>query len=161
MKPKFFTNNETNKIHTRAQAEIFRGKVSLLQLKRGFENLLDKRVKQFPLANNLEEKPMIAESKTPLWTESEPQEQFLPAGKVHNLRLAVKKLNGLEIPADEIFSFWKYVGQANSLKGYVEGRELREAIRDLNLKLIVLGAELEGADLIGKKAVRIGWNLRI
>ncbi len=117
---------QENEIHTYARAAIFRAKVSLLQLKRGFSNFLDNEIRRFPLAENLSEKPIVAESKTPLWTESDPREQFLLAGKVHNLRLAVRKLNGLEIPANEIFSFWKYVGQGTRLHGYVEGRELRE-----------------------------------
>ena len=51
---------------------------------------------------------------------------MLLAGKVHNLRLAVKKLDGLEISGGEVFSFWKNVGQASRLKGFVVGRELRE-----------------------------------
>ena len=117
---------EENEIHTHAQAAIFRAKVSLLQLKRGFSNLLDGKIQRFPFAENLSDKPFVAESKTPLWTESEPEEQFLLAGKVQNLRLAIKKLDGLEIPANEIFSFWKCVGQASRFKGYVAGRELRE-----------------------------------
>ena len=117
---------QENKIHTYAQAAIFRAKVSLLQLRRGFSNLTDAKIRRFSFSNNLSDKPIVAESKTPLWTESEPAEQFLLAGKVQNLRLAVKRLNGLEISAGEVFSFWKCVGQASRLKGYVEGRELRE-----------------------------------
>lgn len=70
--------------------------------------------------------PVIAESKTPLWTETEPEERFLVAGKIHNLRLAVRNIDGLEIPAGEVFSFWKQVGRASSIRGFVEGRELRE-----------------------------------
>ncbi|MDQ3748517.1 MAG: VanW family protein [Acidobacteriota bacterium] len=118
--------SQEKEFHTVAQALIFRGKVSLLQLKRHVENAFDKQIKRFPSADNLVDKPVIAESKTPLWTESQPPEQFLLAGKVHNLRLAVKKLNGVEISANEIFSFWKQIGQANRLNGYAEGRELRE-----------------------------------
>ncbi len=118
--------NREKEFHTVAQALVFRGKVSLLQLNRHIENLFDKRIKRFPFTDNLTGKPIVAESKTPLWTESEPEEQFLLAGKVHNLRLAVKKLNGVEVQADEIFSFWKQVGQANRSNGYAEGRELRE-----------------------------------
>lgn len=117
---------QTNEIHTLAQVFMFRGKVSLLQLKRGAGNVFGARIKRFVRAENLVDKPIVGESKTPLWTESEPEEQFLLAGKVHNLRLAVKKLNGLEIPANEIFSFWKHVGRASRLNGYVKGRELRE-----------------------------------
>lgn len=117
---------QENNIHTRIGALSFRAKVSLLQMRRVVSNLLDNRIRQFSFAGNLADKPTIAESKTPLWTESEPEEQFLLAGKVHNLRLAVKRLNGLEVPANEIFSFWKCVGQANRRRGYVAGRELRE-----------------------------------
>jgi hypothetical protein len=112
--------------HTRPQALIFQAKAFLLQLKRGTENLVNSDIKRFRRAETLTDQPAIAESKTPLWTESAPQEQFLLAGKVHNLRLAVKRLNGLEIPAGQTFSFWKQMGRANALKGYVVGRELRE-----------------------------------
>jgi hypothetical protein len=112
--------------HTRPQALIFQAKAFLLQLKRSAENLVNSEIKRFPKTENLTDQPSIAESKTPLWTETEPQEQFLLAGKVHNLRLAVERLNGLEIPAGSTFSFWKHLGRANGLKGYVVGRELRE-----------------------------------
>ena len=118
--------NQEREFHTVPQALTFRGKVSLLQLKRVVENAFDKQIKRFPCADNLVDKSIIAKSKTPLWTEGQPQEQFLLAGKVHNLRLAVKKLNGVEISANEIFSFWKQIGQANRLNGYAKGRELRE-----------------------------------
>ncbi|HSK72901.1 MAG TPA: VanW family protein [Pyrinomonadaceae bacterium] len=116
----------TDNIHKRHQAVIFRGKASLLQLKRGVENLFDARLKRYSFSDKLKKASVIAESKTPLWTESAPEEQFLLAGKVHNLRLAVKKLNNLEIPAGEVFSFWKQIGQANRGRGFVVGRELRE-----------------------------------
>jgi hypothetical protein len=117
---------QENGIHTYAQAALFRMKATLLQLRRGASNLADRKIRRFPFSENLADAPVVAESKTPLWTESTPAEQFLLAGKVHNLRLAVKKLNGLEIPAGEVFSFWKSIGQASRLNGYVEGRELRE-----------------------------------
>jgi hypothetical protein len=108
------------------QALVFRAKAFLLQIKRGAENLFSSEIERFPKGENLASRPAIAESKTPLWTESAAAEQFLLAGKVHNLRLAVERLNGLEIPANRTFSFWKHLGRANSLKGYVVGRELRE-----------------------------------
>ncbi len=113
-------------IYSYAQALIFWGKASLLRFRRGFLNLSDKKIRRFPFAGNLADKAVIAGSKTPLWAESAAEEQFLSAGKVHNLRLAVKKLNGLEIPANEVFSFWKHLGRTNKSKGYAAGRELRE-----------------------------------
>jgi hypothetical protein len=42
------------------------------------------------------------------------------------LRRAARKLNGLIIPAGQVFSFWKNVGRATRARGFVAGRELRE-----------------------------------
>lgn len=117
---------QENNLHTYAQTLIFRSKASLLRFRRGLLNVTDKKIRQFPFALDFADKKIIAESKTLLWTESAAEEQFLLAGKIHNLRLAVKKLDGLEIPGGEIFSFWKHIGRANKSKGYVAGRELRE-----------------------------------
>ena len=111
---------------TYAQAFIFRGKASLLQARRSIANASDKIIGRFPLAGDRADGTIVAASKTLLWTESAPEEQFLLAGKVHNLRLAVKKINGLEIPANAVFSFWKHIGRANKRQGFVIGRELRE-----------------------------------
>ena len=48
------------------------------------------------------------------------------AGKIHNLRLAIRRIDGLEIPAGGIFSFWQQIGRATRRRGFVKGRELRE-----------------------------------
>jgi hypothetical protein len=48
------------------------------------------------------------------------------AGKIHNLRLAVRRIDGIEIPAGEVFSFWRQVGRTTRRRGFVSGRELRE-----------------------------------
>ena len=114
------------KVPSRVDSVIFRGKTALLQIKRGLEDLISKRVARHVKISEPSELPVIATSKTPLWTEIEPEERFLVAGKIHNLRLAVRQLDGVEVPANEIFSFWKHVGRSSRFKGYVEGRELRE-----------------------------------
>jgi hypothetical protein len=114
------------RVPTRFGALVFRGKATLLQAKRATEDLLDAGLKRFPQTKNIPELPAIAESRTALWTETAPEEQFLQAGKIHNLRQAVKALDGLEIPAGSVFSFWKHVGRAGRFGGYVAGRELRE-----------------------------------
>lgn len=113
-------------IHTQIQAVVFRAKAFLLQTRRGWQNAFDSGVKRFSAANELENHSKIAESKTALWTESSPAEQFLLAGKIQNLRQAIRQLNNLEIPANEVFSFWAHVGKTTRGKGYVVGRELRE-----------------------------------
>jgi hypothetical protein len=89
-------------------------------------NAGDMNVSRHPIGAELTGKPVIATSRTKLWTENEPRERFLVAGKIHNLRLAVKKLDGLELPAGATFSFWKQLGRAGRSKGFVSGRELRE-----------------------------------
>lgn len=114
------------KVPTPADSVIFRGKTILLQLRRVMKDLTDSGVVRHQKRDAVVGVPIIATSRTPLWTEGAPEERFLVAGKIHNLRLAVEKLNGLEIPAGKTFSFWKQVGRATRLKGFVTGRELRE-----------------------------------
>ena len=114
------------KIHTRQEAFVFRAKAFLLRLKRGAENLVNSDVRHFGKAAAFNDYPIIAESKTALWTEKDRAEMPLMAGKIHNLRLAVAKLNGVEISANQTFSFWKQIGRATRRRGFVRGRELRE-----------------------------------
>lgn len=120
-------NGEESAIPTISQALIFRGKAALLQSRRAIENLLDFDLKRFSPRVESSNQPIVAESKTPLWTDDgAAAERFLLAGKVHNLRLAINKINNLEIPASAVFSFWKHVGRATRRRGFVAGRELRE-----------------------------------
>ena len=69
---------------------------------------------------------VLAENETPLWTQRSPDEWPLTAGKVHNLRLAAVRLDGLVVRAGQVFSFWHAVGRATRQRGFVAGRELRE-----------------------------------
>jgi hypothetical protein len=69
---------------------------------------------------------LLAECKSPLWTAESTVEGSLQFGKVQNLRKACRSLHLVEIPAGEIFSFWKQVGRAKASAGYARGRELRQ-----------------------------------
>jgi hypothetical protein len=109
-----------------ADALVFRSKATLLQLGRALREFPGNDVQRFPFADALTGQPIIGESRTPLWTKGDDAEQILIAGKIHNLRLAIRRLNGVEVAAERIFSFWKQLGRTNRLKGYVAGRELRE-----------------------------------
>ena len=111
---------------SKTRAFIFRGKAALLQMRRGWQNSFDRQIKSFPVDNRLQHGAIIAESKTELWTDDASSERFLLAGKIQNLRVAARKLNGVEIPANRIFSFWAQVGKTSRRAGYVAGRELRE-----------------------------------
>ncbi|MEO5857991.1 MAG: VanW family protein [Pyrinomonadaceae bacterium] len=114
------------RIPTRKEAAVFRLKTVFLQARRLFRDRVSNGIETFSPADGLSDLPIIASSITPLWTESEPQERLLVAGKIQNLRIALSRLNGVEIPAGEVFSFWKHVGRATKRRGFVEGRELRE-----------------------------------
>ena len=114
------------RLPTIREAAIFRVKSLGLQSKRILRDTIIRRVNRHRKGEGLIERSEIAESKSKLWTEIEPEERFLVAGKIQNLRVAIASLDGLEIPAGEIFSFWKHVGRTTSSRGYVEGRELRE-----------------------------------
>src|SRR5262245_12150177 len=70
--------------------------------------------------------PVAGQSVTALWTGTTPAELRLTAGKVENLRVAARRLDGLELEPGAVFSFWRHLGQPARWKGYVEGRELRE-----------------------------------
>jgi hypothetical protein len=69
---------------------------------------------------------LLAESRTPLWQDTDSAERPLQQGKVQNLRCAVLHLHHIVIPAGGIFSFWKQIGRATRRHGYVEGRQLQE-----------------------------------
>lgn len=114
------------KIPTKKEAAVFRIKTVLLQAKRVVIDKTSGRTSRFPNGSAHRDSSAIARSVTPLWTETDEREKVLVAGKIQNLRIAVSKLNGLEIPAGAIFSFWKQVGRASRFRGFVAGRELRE-----------------------------------
>jgi hypothetical protein len=69
---------------------------------------------------------VVAENRSSLYRESDPAEIRLELGKVQNLRLICRALNGIEVPAGEIFSFWRHIGRCTRRRGYATGRQLQE-----------------------------------
>ncbi len=104
----------------------FRIKASLLQARRVFQNICSGDIQQHRKGELLRDETVIAESKSRLWSNVRSAEIRMEAGKVHNLRMAIRRLNGIEIPAGRVFSFWSQVGLPVRWKGYTQGRELRE-----------------------------------
>jgi hypothetical protein len=107
-------------------ALAFRAKASLLQMRRAARNALRDGIARFPPSDVLPGTIVIGESTSRLWTDSDDSERHLLAGKTHNLRLAIRRLDGVEVPAGGLFSFWAQVGRTTRRRGYVWGRELRE-----------------------------------
>jgi len=58
---------------------------------------------------------------TPLLRELKNVDMYLQYNKITNLRIAVKKLNGIIIKANETFSYWKLIGKTTYNKGYLDG----------------------------------------
>src|SRR5258708_34622284 len=67
---------------------------------------------------------LLAEARSPLWTDESAIESSLLFGKLQNLRRACRRLHLVEVPVGEVFSFWKQVGRAKNSQGYFEGRQV-------------------------------------
>jgi len=59
--------------------------------------------------------------KTPLFREYKSVDDSLQKNKVHNLKIAVKNLNGVVIKPGNIFSYWYLIGNPTRRKGYMDG----------------------------------------
>lgn len=112
--------------HNAWQSFLFRSKVFAFTGKRMLSNVLNGTKRHRKSVSSVQT-PVIAESRTELWNKNDTtQNWILTAGKIENLRIAIKAINQLEIPANTVFSFWKHIGNPNIGKGYVTGREIRE-----------------------------------
>ncbi len=65
------------------------------------------------------------ELRSALFVDGREEERAYEVGKVENLRVAIVHLDGVEIPAGEVFSFWRQVGKATTGRGFVRGRMLQ------------------------------------
>lgn len=95
-------------------------------MRRAARNVLDSSMVRYRAGDRLSGATIIAESTSRLWSDGNDSEGALLAGKINNLRLAVRRLDGVEVPAGGTFGFWAQIGRATRWKGYVRGRELRE-----------------------------------
>jgi hypothetical protein len=83
--------------------------------------------RRWPQSGGSSDGALLAELSTPLRSAVEdPREARLIEGKIHNLHVALRRLDGAVVPVGKTFSFWRQIGRATRRAGYVEGRELRE-----------------------------------
>jgi hypothetical protein len=111
---------------TRLGALVYRAKVAAHQVVRAARDRLGPGVHVAGPGAALVGAPVLAEQRSPLWTAADPAEWPLEDGKVENLRVAARRLDGLELPAGATFSFWAQVGRPTRARGFVDGREIRE-----------------------------------
>lgn len=66
----------------------------------------------------------IFSHQTPLIRKLKDVDMWMQHNKVHNLRLAVNRLNKIIIKPGEIFSYWRCIGRPSKRRGYLEGMVL-------------------------------------
>ncbi|RYD18917.1 MAG: vanw family protein [Verrucomicrobiaceae bacterium] len=91
------------------------------------------QLSRHPVGRGLVDALRIGKAEAPLWTQVSAEEFPLTAGKVQNLRAACRRLHGIEVPAGEVFSFWKQLGRTTRARGFTQGRELRSGCMVPNL----------------------------
>lgn len=69
---------------------------------------------------------LLSEVRSPLFTQVTAGERELQLGKVENLRVTARMLDGTCIPAHGVFSFWRQLGRPTRARGFTLGRELRQ-----------------------------------
>jgi len=112
-------------VPTRLSAAIFRAKVVAHRACRTMRNLAEgaPRLAQVDTADF---SVVLAESRSPLWSDSRVAERRFQLGKVHNLRRAVRALDRVVVPEGETFSFWRQLGRPSRRRGIVTGRMLQQ-----------------------------------
>ena len=114
------------RVPSRWQGALFACKAWAFRIRRALlDRLHGAHVTRHACGDALRKSPVLAEYEGSLWPQDE-SDDTLVVGKIHNLRLAAKRMHGLEIPAGAVFSFWKHLGRASKRRGFVLGRELRE-----------------------------------
>jgi hypothetical protein len=111
---------------TRTGALWFAFRAKCFQVRRLLQNLSASAPRKLTPQVIDESGDLVAESRIPLYKSVNPAEFALQAGKVQNLRLAVRSIHGVRVRAGEDFSFWAQVGRPTRRRGFVTGRELRE-----------------------------------
>lgn len=112
---------------TRWTALVFLAKAKAHQFRRGMRNWRE-GIHKHDRADAMADFPIVAQWQSDLRhvEHASARESELQDGKVQNLRVASAELNGIEVPAGEVWSFWRHLGRVTRRKGYAEGRELRE-----------------------------------
>ncbi|MEN2792938.1 VanW family protein [Sphingomonas oligophenolica] len=115
-------------VPTRVSALVFAARASALRAHRLLRDITPGLAPlRHARAVALADAPVLATVRTPLWTGADGEkDRLLNAGKIQNLRCALRGLDGIEVEAGLILSFWRQVGRPVRRRGYVAGRELRE-----------------------------------
>lgn len=75
-------------------------------------------------SRDMADAPVVAEHQSPLWVDGRPDEFALRCGKVQNLRMAVRAVDGIVVAPGQTLSFWAQVGRPSARRGFAIGREI-------------------------------------
>lgn len=112
-------------IPNRWASVVFAAKVLAHRGRRHIANLAS-GIRRWPKAADAGFPTVLAESRTPLWSDERPEEHAFQIGKVENLRRAAARLDGVVVPAGAVFSFWKQIGKASRRRGFATRRMLQQ-----------------------------------
>jgi hypothetical protein len=125
-RPDLLRPETPNATPSRASSALFAAKAAALRLRRRLDDLLHP-LPRLRRADGTQDHPtLLAESVTPLWSDPRHSEARFQFGKAENLRNAAQQLDGLVLPENGIFSFWKQLGRPSRRRGFVTGRMLKE-----------------------------------
>ncbi|MGE3875668.1 MAG: VanW family protein [Parvibaculaceae bacterium] len=107
---------------------LFEAKATAFRIKRSAGEIFRRAAAgRHGKGHDLVHAPVLASVASPLWPKlGGEKDRALTAGKIQNLRQALKHLDGIEVPGGRLFSFWRQVGRTTRRRGFVKGRELRE-----------------------------------
>src|SRR6185369_3466053 len=91
---------------TRAQALLFALKAWGLRLRRVWRDAMGSPPRKLPRAGISPDARVVAESRTALYSSTKAEEFALQVGKVQNLRVAARCVDGIILRANEVFGFW-------------------------------------------------------
>jgi hypothetical protein len=109
---------------TRLSSAVFAAKAAGLRLRRTLADAAAPAPRLSRIGAEFGEAAGVVQSA--LWSDETLAERAMQLGKVQNLRVAARALDGLTIPAGDVFSFWRNVGPPTAARGYVPGRMLQQ-----------------------------------
>lgn len=110
---------------TRLSSAVFAAKMMVFQARRVVQDV-GAGAPRAALTDDPVFTEIVAESRTPLWSDEAMAERAFQLGKVQNLRVAARALHGSTLAAGQLFSFWRQVGRPSPPRGYATGRMLQQ-----------------------------------
>lgn len=112
---------------SRRAALLFSFKAACFQAQRGWRDLTGDGPPHHRKGTQYAQAPIVGTQSGDIWFETTvASEKRLQFGKVQNLRVSAAAFNAIEVPANQIWSFWRQLGRTTARKGFAIGRELRE-----------------------------------